>query len=90
MPAKSQSQQRLMAAAAHGATFPKARQIQASMSLGQMKDFETGSMQGKPVYVPKAKSAAAVAPKMKPAPKMKAAARQPHANLGAFLHAAKK
>ena len=41
MPAKSQAQARLMRAAAHGATFAKAKQIRASMSPGQIKDFET-------------------------------------------------
>ena len=41
MPAKSQAQARLMRAAAHGATFAKAKQIRASMSPSQIKDFET-------------------------------------------------
>lgn len=39
MPAKSQKQANLMRAAAHGADFPKAREIRASMSPGQIKDF---------------------------------------------------
>jgi len=54
MPSVSKSQQRLMAAAEHGAKFPKAREIQASMSLAQMGDFARGSMQGKPERVKKA------------------------------------
>lgn len=51
MPATSKAQQRLMAAAEHGATFPMAQRIQRSMSLGQMRDFATGSMKGKPAHV---------------------------------------
>ena len=51
MPAKSRSQQRLFAAAEHGATFPKARAIQRSMTVGQMADFARGSMKGKPEHV---------------------------------------
>ncbi len=53
MPAKSKAQQRLMAAAEHGADFPMARQIQQSMSLGQMRDFAKGPMTGKPEHVKK-------------------------------------
>lgn len=51
MPAKSKSQQRLMAAAEHGAQFPAAQQIRASMSLGAMRDFARGPMAGKPEHV---------------------------------------
>ena len=51
MPAKSKAQQRLMAAAEHGASFPAARKIQASMSHSQMHDFAAGSMKGKPAHV---------------------------------------
>lgn len=39
MPAKSQKQANLMRAAAHGADFPAAKKIRASMSPAQMKDF---------------------------------------------------
>lgn len=39
MPAKSKAQQHLMAAAAHGAMFPKAEQLRASMSMRQLRDF---------------------------------------------------
>jgi hypothetical protein len=53
MPAKSQAQQRLMAAAEHGATFPKAQAIRQSMTQQQMHDFASGSMKGKPQHVPK-------------------------------------
>ncbi len=55
MPSKSKSQQRLMAAAEHGAQFPAAQQIRESMSLGQMRDFARGPMKGKPEHVKKAK-----------------------------------
>ncbi len=51
MPAKSKAQQHLMAAAEHGATFPMAKKIQSSMSLGQMRDFAVGSTKGKPAHV---------------------------------------
>lgn len=55
MPARSKSQQRLMAAAEHGATFPKAKELRASMSMSELGDFARGSMKGKPEHV-KAKS----------------------------------
>lgn len=51
MPAKSRSQQRLMQAAEHGATFPKARAIRQSMTHQQMHDFASGSEKGKPQHV---------------------------------------
>ena len=51
MPAKSKSQQRLMQAAAHGANFPKAQAVRASMTLGQIGEFAGGSMKGKPEHV---------------------------------------
>ena len=41
MPAKSASQRRLMAAALHGASFPKAKEVRASMTKEQLKDFAT-------------------------------------------------
>lgn len=51
MPAKSKAQQRLMAAAEHGAQFPMAQKIRASMTHSQMHDFATGSMKNKPGHV---------------------------------------
>lgn len=51
MPARSKAQQRLMAAAEHGATFPMARKLRASMTLGQLREFATGSERGKPLHV---------------------------------------
>src|SRR5437868_5223584 len=51
MPAKSKAQQRLMAAAEHGATFPAARKLRASMTPEQLHDFAAGSMPGKPEHV---------------------------------------
>ena len=39
MPAKSLSQKRLMQAAAHGAKFPMAKKVRASMSPSQLHDF---------------------------------------------------
>lgn len=54
MPAKSKSQQRLMAAAEHGARFPMAKKVAASMTTEQMHDFASGSMKGKPAHVKQA------------------------------------
>ena len=52
MPSKSRAQQRLMQAAEHGATFPMAKKIRASMTHEQMHDFAVGSEKGKPQHVP--------------------------------------
>jgi len=54
MPAKSKSQQRLMAAAEHGASFAEAVRLRSTMSHQQLHDFASGSMKGKPVHVKKA------------------------------------
>lgn len=51
MPAKSKAQQRLMAAAEHGATFSLAEELRQSMSHQQLHDFASGSMKGKPIHV---------------------------------------
>ncbi len=51
MPAKSKAQQRLMQAAEHGADFPMAKKVRASMTKGQMHDFAAGSEKGKPAHV---------------------------------------
>lgn len=51
MPSKSKAQQRLMAAAEHGADFPMAQKIRASMTHQQMHDFAVGSEKGKPEHV---------------------------------------
>jgi len=47
-PAVSKRQQRLFGAAEHGATFPLAQKLRASMSLAQLHDFASGSMKNKP------------------------------------------
>ncbi len=54
MPAVSKAQQRLMGAAEHGASFPMAQKLRASMSMSQLHDFASGSEKGKPQHVPKA------------------------------------
>ena len=54
MPSKSRAQQKLFQAAEHGADFPMAQKLRASMSLAQMHDFASGPMKGKPVHVKKA------------------------------------
>jgi hypothetical protein len=51
MPAKSKSQARLFQAAEHGASFPLARQVRDSMSLGQMGDFASTPTKGLPSHV---------------------------------------
>ncbi len=56
MPAKSKAQQRLMAAASHGADFPMAQKVRESMPLSSLADFASGSMKGKPERVPQSKS----------------------------------
>ncbi len=72
MPAKSRAQQRLMQAAEHGANFPMARKIRASMSHDQMHDFAVGSEAGKPQHVAGLKAAHASHPNA--------------SRLGAYLH----
>lgn len=54
MPAKSAAQQRLMAAAEHGANFPMAKKIRGSMSHSQMHDFAATKRKGLPPHVPRA------------------------------------
>ena len=51
MPSKSIAQQHLMQAAEHGAMFPAAEKIRASMTHSQMHDFSVGSEKGKPEHV---------------------------------------
>lgn len=51
MPAKSKAQQRLMAAAEHGADFRMARELRESMTHQQLHDFASGSQKGKPEHV---------------------------------------
>lgn len=53
MPSTSKAQQRLMAAAEHGATFPLAKKLRKSMTHQQLHDFATGSMKGKPAHAKK-------------------------------------
>jgi hypothetical protein len=38
-PAKTPKQQRLMAAALHGASFPLAKKVRSSMTISQLADF---------------------------------------------------
>ncbi len=51
MPSKSKSQQRLMQAAEHGASFAMARKLRSSMTHAQLHDFSVGSEKGKPQHV---------------------------------------
>lgn len=51
MPSKSKAQQRLMAAAEHGADFPMARKLRQSTSHQQLHDFASGSEANKPTHV---------------------------------------
>lgn len=50
MPSTSKSQQRLMAAAEHGATFPMAKKLRSTMSHQQLHDFAVGPMINKPEH----------------------------------------
>jgi hypothetical protein len=56
MPAKSVAQQRLFQAAEHGADFPMAQKLRASMTHDQLHDFAAGSEAGKPLHVRKTPS----------------------------------
>jgi hypothetical protein len=47
-----------MAAAEHGADFPMARKVRGSMTMGQLHDFASGPMTGKPGHVSQNKSSA--------------------------------
>jgi hypothetical protein len=53
MPAKSKAQQRLMAAAEHGASFPMAQQVRSSMTMKQLHDFASTRRKGLPKHVKK-------------------------------------
>ncbi len=55
MPSTSQAQQRLMAAAEHGATFPLAKKLRASMTRTQLHDFAATKRRGLPMHVTKKK-----------------------------------
>jgi hypothetical protein len=55
MPATSKAQQRLMAAAEHGANFPMAKKLRGSMTHQQLHDFASGPMKGKPEHAKKRK-----------------------------------
>lgn len=85
MPAKSEPQRRLMAAAAHGATFKKARDVRKSMTLRQLQDFSARVESTSPVDD---KEAAGV--RHQPAHRQ-TAGREPASgrvrnNLGQYLH----
>ena len=56
MPSVSRAQQHLFQAAEHGAKFPAAEKISASMSHQQMHDFAVGSEKGKPEHVKHSKA----------------------------------
>ncbi len=51
MPSVSKKQGNLMRAAEHGANFPMARKVRASMTTQQLHDFASGSTKGKPQHV---------------------------------------
>lgn len=52
MPSESRSQRRLFGAAEHGADFPLARKLRATMSHQQLHDFAATPEQGLPERVP--------------------------------------
>jgi hypothetical protein len=86
MPAKSKAQQHLMAATSHGATFPMARQLRGSMTLGQMGDFASTPTKGLPSHVKASKPASAAKERSETGSSMG----HPHKNLGKYLHKAKR
>jgi hypothetical protein len=53
MPAKSKAQQRLMAAAEHGASFPAAKKLRQSMTRDQLHDFAATTTKTLPAHAPK-------------------------------------
>jgi len=57
LPSESTSQQRLFQAAEHGADFPMARKVRASMSSSDLHDFASGPMAGKPEHTKKSAGA---------------------------------
>lgn len=72
MPAVSKSQQRLFAAAEHGATFPLARKIRAQLSRRQMHEFAATKRQNLPdrIRSPKPKAPKVAAKQFLRAPKV--------------------
>ena len=84
MPAKSETQRKLMAAAAHGADFAKAKQLRQSMTLAQLKEFSGRVDAPTPPAEDKAAGVTHAAKKLN-------AGREPghphrHQNLGKYLH----
>lgn len=55
MPSESKSQRHLMAAALHGADFPMAQKLRASMSVKQLADYARGTDKGLPKHKKKGK-----------------------------------
>lgn len=51
MPAKSKAQQRLFQAAEHGAKFPMAEKLRATLPHSTLHEFASGSEAGKPQHV---------------------------------------
>ena len=56
MPSVSKAQQRLMAAAEHGADFPMAKKLRASMSHRQLHDFAATKRKGLPAHAKKTRA----------------------------------
>lgn len=57
MPAKSKAQQHLFGAAAHGAQFPMAQKVRASMDKSDLRDFASTKTSSLPEHAPKRPSA---------------------------------
>ena len=55
MPSVSRAQQHLFQAAEHGADFPMAKKLRASMTHDKLREFAVGSEKGKPGHVKKPK-----------------------------------
>jgi len=96
MPATSKAQQRLMAAAAHGASFKKAQDVRQSMTLKQLKDFSEKPAKSLPARkteiskteteISKHADGVKHQPAMKHSAGRKPGGTHPHNNLGTYLH----
>jgi hypothetical protein len=88
MPAVSKAQQRLMGAAEHGATFPMAQKVRATMTMSQLHDFASGPETGKPTHVPKPPKPRSAGPLTRKVPQRvqtQTTQPHPHRNLGKYI-----
>jgi len=82
MPAKSKAQANLMAAAEHGASFPKAKALRASMTTEQLHDFAATPRSFLPAHTRR--------PTVPTPRASRSGVGHPHRNLGTYLHPRKR